>query len=428
MKNDDEKSFLELLGALKSKRMLVLLFLGFSSGLPLMLVASSLKIWLRREGIELSTIGYISWTMVPYSLNFLWAPLLDRFIPSRLGRRRSWILIAQLGLIVSLAGLGFAEPTVSIGWVVALGISTAFFAATQDIGIDAFRRESLHDEEQGIGASFVVYGYRTGMLVASGVGLWVVDPETWGFTFNQMFFMMSGLMLVGVVTAFVASEPETEHLPPTSLGGAVVQPFLEFLRRDGVARALVILLFVLVFKVGDSFAGSVTPAFYVEVGFSTAEIAEAAKGVGFFSTMLGLFLGGALIFKLGILRALLIFAFLQAGSTAAFAVLESTGPNWWALAGVVAFEDLSSGMGTAALVAFMALLTDKRYTATQYALLSSLASFGRTFLSGFSGEVAEALGYVHFYFLGSVLALPGILLLLTLRGAYEDSLVREDEE
>lgn len=399
--------------------MATLLFLGFASGLPIMLVAFSLKVWLRREGIDLSTIGYITWVTVPYSVNFVWAPLLDRFVPLPLGRRRSWIFIAQLGLIASLVGMGFAQPEVSLVLVVGLGIAVAFFSATQDIGIDAYRREILHDEEQGIGASIVVYGYRVGMLVAQGFGLWLVDPETMGLSFNQMFFLMAAIMLIGVVTTLACSEPNVEFPPPDSFRKAVIEPFVEFLTRPG---AVYFLLFVWLFKIGDSFAGSMTAAYYVDVGFSDAQIAEAAKVVGFVSTMTGLFLGGVLIYRLGVLRALFLFAFLQALSTALFTILESIGPDWWALAGVVAFEDVSSGMGTAALVAFMALITNKRYTATQYALLSSLASLGRTFISGFSGLVAQAIGYTPFYVLGCAMALPGILLLVKLRSTYRLSI------
>ncbi|MEO1368489.1 MAG: MFS transporter, partial [Acidobacteriota bacterium] len=373
-------------------------------------------IWLRREGIELSTIGYISWVMVPYSLNFLWAPLLDRFTPSVLGRRRSWILIAQVGLMLSLAGLGFTQPQASLELVVAFAVAVSFFSATQDIGIDAFRRESLRDEEQGIGASFIVYGYRVGMLVSTGLGLWLVDPETLGLSFNQMWWLMSAFVLVGIVTVLLVHEPEVEFEPPRSFKESVVDPFLEFLSRRG---SVLVLFFVLLFKIGDAFAGSMTSPYYVDIGFGDAEIAEAAKAVGFFSTMAGLFIGGVLIFRLGILRALFLFAFLQAFSTALFSLLTFTGPQWWALATVVGIEDISSGMGTAALVAFMSLLANKRYTATQYALLSSLASLGRTFFAGFAGQTAESLGYVPFFLFSSAMALPGIILLVLLMRGFD---------
>ena len=420
MDDPSERSLRGILRSLRSKRMFVILLLGFSSGLPYMLMASSLKIWLRREGVDLSTIGYISWVMMPYSLNFLWAPLLDRFVPSSLGRRRSWILIAQLGLIAGFVGLGFAQPSESLNLIIGLAIAVSFFSATQDIGIDAYRRESLSDSEQGLGASIVVYGYRTGMLVASGLGLWVVDPETLGLSFNQMFLIMAAFMLVGMATTFFCSEPKTEHELPTTFYQSVIEPFLEFFQRDGVLRALLILSFVLCFKMGDAFAAAMTPAFYVDTGYSPAQIAEAAKGVGFISSMLGLFLGGLAIYKLGVIRSLLGFGILQAISTAAFPLLQWANDSWWALAGVVALEDLSSGMGTAALVAFMSLLANKRYTATQYALLSSLASFGRTILSGFSGDLAERVGYTAFYLIGGAMAIPGILLLLAVWSVHQE--------
>ena len=410
----------DLLRSLGSRRLLTILLLGFSSGLPYMLMSSSLKIWLRREGLEIDTIGYLSMVMVPYSLNFLWAPLLDRFTPTALGRRRSWILIAQLGLLLSLAGLGFVQPSASLGAVVVLAFAVSFFSATQDIGIDAYRREILRDEEQGLGASFIVYGYRLGMLFSSGFGLWLVDPETVGLSFHQMWWLMAAAVLVGMVTALLAREPETDAAPPQTFRQAVIEPFVEFLSRPG---ALAMLAFVLFFKLGDSMVASIIGPYYVDIGFSDGQIAEAANTVGFFSTLGGLFIGGVLIHRLGVLRALFLFAWLQALSTALFSLLTVTGPQWGTLAAIVAFEDLTSGMGTAALVAFITLLADKRYTATQYALLSSLATLGRTLLAGFAGEIVKGFGYVPFFAFGSLLALPGIalLILVTRRGYFRPS-------
>lgn len=404
-----------LLRSLASKRMMVILLLGFSSGLPYMLMHVSMKIWLRNEGFDLRTIGYVSWVTLPYSLNFLWSPLLDRYIPFSMGRRRSWILLTQLALVVGFMGLGFVQPAVSLASVVGMAVAVSFFSATQDIAIDAYRRESLPDQEQGFGASVVVYGYRIAIVVATGLGLWLVDPTTLGLSFNQMFQLMALFMGIGLATTLWCTEPEREFTLPQGFRQTVIEPFVEFLERDG---AKLILLFVLCFKAGDAFAAAVTPAYYVDLGYSNSQIAEAAKGVGFFSTLLGLFLGGLLIYRLGVVKSLLLFASLQAVSTALFVLLQWANGSWWALAGIVALEDLSSGMGTAALVAFMSLLANKRYTATQYALLSSLASFGRTFLSGFSGELAEGVGYTGFYLSASAMAIPGILLLLKVRTYY----------
>ncbi|MCB9254559.1 MAG: AmpG family muropeptide MFS transporter [Bdellovibrionaceae bacterium] len=405
----NHKSFLSLLGALKNKRMVVVLLLGFSSGLPIMLLYKSLKIWLRREGIDLSTIGYISWVTVPYSFNFLWAFFFDRFTLSKLGRRRGWLLLTQIGLTASLFAMGLFDPKVSLPLVVGIATILCFFSASQDVVIDAYRREILPDSELGVGASLGVYGYRVGMLVASGFGLWMVDANTLNLSFNQMFFVMGALMSVGILTTLFCDEPKVDSPAPSNLKEAVVDPFLEFFRRDG---AVPILLFILLFKIGDSMVGAMLGSFYVDVGFTNADIAVVTSGLGFFSTMAGLFVGGALIYVLGYYVPMLIFGVLQALSTLSFIVLTYTGNNLTALSGVVFFEDFSSGMGTSALVAFMSSLTNKRFTATQYALFASLASFGRTFVSGFSGDLIEMMGYGNFFIFGAVIAVPGLLLLL----------------
>ncbi len=420
MDDANARSLRGILRSLRSKRMLVILLLGFSSGLPYMLMFSSLKIWLRREGVDLSTIGHMSWVMVPYTINFLWAPLLDRFVPSTMGRRRSWILISQVGIIAGFVGLGLAEPAYSLHLIIGLAIAVSFFSATQDIAIGAYRRESLRDEEQGLGASIVVYGYRIGIWVSAGLGLWMVDPTTLGLSFNQMFLLMAAGMSVGVITALWCAEPDIDYALPTDLKQAIVEPFVEFFKRSGVLRALLVLLFVLCFKMGDAFAAAITPVFYVDIGYSNAQIAEAAKGVGFLFFLLGLFIGGVATYRFGIFRSMLVFGILQALSTAAFPLLQWAQGSWWALAGVVALEDLSSAMGTAALVTFITLLANKRYTATQYALLSSLASFGRTFLSGFSGDLVERVGYTSFYLIGGAMALPGLVLLLAMWSVDKD--------
>lgn len=407
-----------LLYALKSKRMLTILLLGFSSGLPIMLVGSVLKNWLRREGVDISTVGYMSWIMIPYSFNFLWAPVLDRFTISRLGRRRGWILLSQIFLVLGLIGIGLSNPSFSISAMVILGIIVAFFSATQDIAVDAYRREILPDEELGVGAALGVYGYRVAMLVAGGLGLWIVDPETLNFTFNQTYFLMAAFMLIGVCTTFFAQEPEQTENTPQTMIESVFLPFKEFLSREG---AIIILLFVLFFKMGDAIAGSMLQPFYVDIGFSNKDIGAIGQGIGFFSTMAGLFLGGSIIYWAGIYRSLWVFGILQAVSTMFFVVLTVTGPQWWALASVVAFEDLSSGMGTAALVAFMGSMANKKFTATQYALLSSLASFGRTFFSGFAGDMILYMGYGSFFIFCSALASLGLILLFFMKKIYHSS-------
>lgn len=410
-------SFIDLLKSLKTKRMLMVLLFGFSSGLPIMLLYSVIKIWLRREGVDLSTIGYLSWMTVPYSFNFVWSFLLDRYIPSKMGRRRSWILIMQVGLVLSLIALGFGDPKVSVSYIVIAGIFLCIFSATQDVVIDAYRREILPDDELGIGSSIGVYGYRVAMLVASGLGLWVVDPKTLNFSFNQTFLMMAAFMSIGLVATYFSDEPEMKGEAPDTIVKAVVEPFKDFLTRD---FAVWTLLFILFFKMGDSIAGSMLGPYYVDMKFDNKTIAEITKGIGFFSSMGGLFVGGWVIFQIGIYRSMWIFGILQAVSTAFLSLLTFSATKT-TLAMVIAFEDFSSGMGTTAMVAFMAGITNRKYTATQYALFASLASFGRTFLSGFSGKIIESTNYFQFFLLCSALAIPGLILLVKMRHVSEVS-------
>lgn len=391
--------------------MLVVLLFGFSSGLPIMILYSSIKIWLRREGIDLSAIGYMSWLTIPYSFNFIWAFLLDRYTPHKFGRRKSWILLLQIGLIFSFILLSLGNPQSNIMFIVAAGFLLCFFSATQDISIDAYRAEILPESELGVGSSIGVYGYRVGMLAASGFGLWVVDPDTLNFTFNQMFLLMAGFMSIGLIGTFIAHEPEVDTTPPGSLIESVYIPFKDFLTRD---YALWTLAFILMFKMGDAIAGSMLGPYYVDMGFSNKTIAEITKGIGFFSSMAGLFVGGTVIFKIGIYRSMWLFGFLQACSTGVISLLALYKTKFM-LTIVVAFEDFSSGMGTTAMVAFMAGIANKRFTATQYALFASLASFGRTFFSGFSGDIIKALGYFHFFIFCAVLALPGLVLLTKMK-------------
>lgn len=417
---EKKPGFLEIIKALKTKRMLIVLLLGFSSGLPIMLVYSSIKLWLKREGVDIKTLGYFSWIALPYSYNFLWAFLFDRYRPFKIGRRKSWLIITQLGLLLSLILLSFGDPNQSVSYIALTGGLLCFWSASQDVAVDAYRNEILPAEELGVGASLGVYGYRVAMWVASGFGIWITDAKTWGWSFQQMFLMMAGFMAVGLIATFFADEPKETEKPLKTLKESVIQPFFEFLKRPG---AWVFLFFIFTFKFGDSFAGSMSRPFYADVGFDNKTIGEIASTVGLFSTLLGLFVGGTVIYKFGYYSALLFSGILQAISTALFAVLALI-PTKLVFTGVVFFEDVTSGMGTAALVAFMGRLTNKRFTATQYALFASLASLGRTVFAGFAGNVIEAFkglggfaqhsGYVSFYLLSCLLAIPGIYLLIYL--------------
>lgn len=408
MADNNKKSFGTMVKALGSKRMLVVFLLGFASGLPIMLLYSTIKIWLRREGVDLSTIGYLSWLTLPYTFKFLWSFLPDRYHLTALGRRRSWLLVTQIGLVLALCGLAFSDPKVSMLPVAVFGFLLCLMSATQDIVYDAYRREILPDNELGIGASIGVYGYRIAMFVASGIGLWMVDPQTFDLTFQQMFFVMAGCMGIGIVATLWAAEPELRAEQPHTLREAVLDPFIEFFKRPS---AFYVLAFIVLYKFGDAIGGSMLSTFYVDTGFDNKTIAEVTKGVGLISSMLGLFIGGWALYRLPMKTALIIFGVLQALSTAFISILAKTGTDVTALTAVVAFEDLTSGMGTAAFVAFLGSISNVSFTATQFALFSSLASAGRTFFSGFAGKWIEITGYEYFFITCALMAIPGILLI-----------------
>ena len=387
-----------------SLRMLVAALMGFASGLPLLLTGSVLQAWMKDEGVDLGTIGLFALVGLPYTLKFLWAPLMDRFSPNALGRRRGWLLLFQLALIVSLVWLSLARPAVDPWWLAVAALLVTFFSASQDIVIDAYRRESLSDEEQGLGASLYVNGYRVGMLLASGGGLILADH----LSFAQVYQLMAAFMLLGVATTLFAPEPVTAEGVPRTLREAVLEPFIEyFQRRD----ALLILAFILLYKIGDTMASHMTTPFYLDIGFSKTEIGTVVKLFGFWATVTGGLIGGLLIMRLGIFRALWLFGILQGVSTAGFSVLAQVGASVPGLAAVITFENLSGGMGTAAYVAYMASLTNRKFTATQYALLSSLMGVPRVIAAAPTGYLADAMGWSWFFVACALIAAPGLLLI-----------------
>ncbi len=397
-----------LIKTIFSGRMLITLMMGFSSGLPLLLTMSVLQAWMKLEGVDLKTIGLFALVGVPYTLKFLWAPLLDRYTPSLLGRRRGWLLLAQLGLMLSIVLLAFTSPADSPLSVAFAALLLTFFSASQDIVIDAYRREALSDEELGFGSSLYVNGYRIGMLLASGGGLILADF----ISFTQVYLLMAAFMLIGVATTLFAPEPEIPEGQPKRLREAVIDPFIEYFSRKD---ALLILFFILLYKVGDTMASHMSIPFYLDIGFSTSEIGSVVKLFGFWAIILGGLLGGLLILRIGIYRALWVFGILQGLSTAGFALLAMMGYSLAGLTGVIAFENLTAGMGTAAFVAFMASLTNRRFTATQYALLSSFMGIPRVLVAAPTGYMAEAMGWVGFFSFCALIALPGLALLWWLR-------------
>lgn len=394
----------QMLRVFLSWRMLVAFLMGFACGLPLLLTGSVLQAWMAIEGVDLRTIGLFALVGLPYTVKFLWAPLLDRFTPPLFGRRRGWLLLAQGGLIVSLIWLGMSNPAENL-WIVALlAFLVTFFSASQDIVVDAYRREDLADEELGLGSSLYVNGYRVGMLLAGSGGLILADF----IPFSTVYLLMALTMGLGLITTLLAREPKVAAGTPVTLKEAVVEPFREYFQRP---EALLFLLFILFYKVGDTMAATMTTPFYLQVGFTMSEIGAVVKLFGFWATIGGGLLGGLLILRWGIYRSLWVFGILQGVSTAGFAILVWSGNSVSWLAAVIAFENLSSGMGTAAFVAFMASLTNKRFTATQYALLSSLMGIPRVFAGASTGFLVEITGWVWFFILCSLIAIPGLLLL-----------------
>ncbi len=388
-------------------RMLIAALMGFAAGLPLLLTGSVLQAWMTESGVDLGTIGLFALVGLPYTLKFAWAPLMDRYVPALLGRRRGWLLGTQVAVILAIVGLAMTDPSASPAGVAFAALLLTFFSASQDIVIDAYRRESLSDDEQGLGGQLYVQGYRLGMLLASGGGLILADLVS----FSTVYLIMAGAMLVGVVTTLLAPEPPSEGAPATLLH-AVVQPFEEyFQRRDAVLLGV----FILLYKIGDQMASQMTTPFYLDLGYSKTEIGAVVKLFGFWATIAGSLVGGVLMLRLGLYRSLVVFGVLQAVSTLGFAWLTVTGPsNAW-LAAVIAFENLTQGMGTAAYFAFMAVMTNRKFTATQYALFTSLIGIPRVFATAPTGYMVQFLGWAEFFIVCALVAIPGLLLLRKFR-------------
>ena len=399
-----KKSWQQVFFAIFTARMLTALVMGFAGGLPLFLTSTVLQAWMKESGVDLGTIGLFALVGLPYTLKFLWAPLMDRYIPSLLGRRRGWLLIWQLFLTAAIGLLAFSDPSQLLMMTAVAALLLSFFSASQDIVIDAYRRESLSDDEQGMGAALYVSGYRIGILLATGGGLIMADY----MSYQSVYLVMATVMAGSIIATLLAKEPEMNHGHPSTLREAVINPFKEYFTRK---HAILILLFIFLYKVGDTMASQMTIPFYLELGFSKTEIGSIVKLFGFWATIGGTFLGGLMIMRFGIFFGLIWFGLLQALSTAGFAALAVIGYNPVALGFVITFENLSAGLGTAAFIAFMASLTDKRFTATQYALLTSFMGMPRVFAAAPTGFMAESMGWFSFFIFCTLIALPGLLLL-----------------
>jgi len=395
---------MQILKTILSRRMLVSFIMGFACGLPLLLTITVLQAWMKESGVDLTVIGIMSLVGLPYTVKFLWAPFMDRFTLPFLGRRRGWLLISQIALLCSIILLGLSN-TNNLWMIAVSAFLVTFFSASQDIVVDAYRREDLADAELGLGSSLYVNGYRVGMLLASGGGLIMADY----ISFQAVYLIMAACLLPGLLTTLLTPEPAVPIGTPGSLKEAIVNPLVDYFSREG---ALWIFAFILFYKIGDTMASAMTTPFYLDIGFTKTEIGTVVKLFGFWATIIGSLIGGVMMLRLGISRSLWIFGLLQAISTAGFALLAKIGHSIPALAGVITFENLSGGMGTAAYVAFMGSITNKKFTATQYALLSGLMGVPRVLASAPTGYFAKHMGWTGFFIMCTLIAIPGMLLLL----------------
>ncbi len=387
---------------------------GFTSGLPLFLIFNLLPAWLKTEGLDLKIIGAFALIQIPYTWKFVWAPLLDRYALPLLGRRRGWMLMTAIGTLLAIGLLGQRSPRDDIGAVVVLSVALAFLSATLDIVLDAYRRELLADEELGLGNAIHVNAYKVAGLVPGSLSLFLADRLPW----TEVFWITAAFMLPGIALALAVAEPH-RATPPKTLREAIVEPFHEFLTRQGWRGALLTLAFIFFYKLGDSLCTSLATPFYLEMGFSKTDIGLVAKNAGLWPSVIGGLLGGLWMVKLGINRALWVFGVVQAIAILGFAWLAAAGPfetigavERLQLALVIGLEALGVGLGTAAFVAYIARASHPAYTATQIALFTSLMAVPRTFINASAGWLVDALGWAPFFLLCFVLALPGMLLLL----------------
>lgn len=393
--------------AIFTRQMFICVLTGIASGLPLYFLIQLVPAWLRSEGVGLTEIGLFALVGFPYNWKFIWAPLMDRYVPPFLGRRRGWMLITQIALMLSMAALGFIDPKVSVGLVAYVAAGVAFFSASQDVVLDAYRRELLKDEELGLGNAIHVQAYRLAGLVPGSLGVIMGDYLPW----STVFMVMAGFMAIGVAMTLWVSEASDASVAPLTLRAAVVEPFREFVLRRGLGSALLLLSFLFLYKLGDNMATALSSPFYLDIGFSLTEIGTIAKTASLTAAIIGGLVGGVIMIRLGINRALWMFGFVQVASILGFAALAEIGPNRLALTLVIVFEYLGVGLGTAAFTAFIARATTPAYAATQFALFTALAALPRTFANATTGWIVEAIGWTNFYLFCTALAVPGMLML-----------------
>lgn len=394
--------------AIFNRRMLICVFTGFTSGLPLYVLFQLVPGWLRVEGVGLAEIGFFALVQFPYTWKFLWSPIMDRFTLPFLGHRRGWMLVTQVALLISMGVMGFIKPDLSLWTVAYLSVAVAFFSASQDIVLDAYRRELLPDVELGLGNSVHVQAYRLSGLVPGALGFILADHFDW----HIVFIIIALFMLIGIVMTLVIKEAIADPTPPRTLRDAVIDPFRDFLGRAGIGPALLVLAFLFLYKLGDNMATALQSPFFIDVGFTLTQIGAIAKTAGLIAAVGGGLLGGVIMVKVSINRALWLFGVVQIVSILGFALLSEIGANPWMLGFAVAFEYLGVGLGSAALVAFMARTTNPAFAATQLALFTALASVPRVFANAVTGVIVEQIGWTQFFLLCTMLAIPGMLLLM----------------
>lgn len=393
--------------ALFNKHMLICIFTGFSSGLPLYILIALLPAWLRSEGVDLKVIGLFALIQLPFTWKFLWAPLFDRYSPP-MGRRRGWLIISQLALLLSIPAFGVLYPKIDLWTIAYLATVIAFFSASQDIVLDAYRRELLLDSELGIGNAIHVNAYKIAGLIPGSLSLILADHLPW----NSVFLITALFMLPGIIMTILVKEPALQNGTPKTLKAAVTEPFHEFINRKGIKSAGLILAFIFFYKLGDSMATALATPFYLDMGFSKTEIGLIAKNAGLWPSVAGGLLGGIWMINLGINRALWLFGMVQMLAILGFAWLAMIGHSLPWLAIVIGIEALGVGLGTAAFVGFIAHTTHPLYTATQFALFTSLAAVPRTFANATTGYLIDGFGWRNFFLFCFVLAIPGMLLLI----------------
>lgn len=387
--------------------MLICIFTGFTSGMPLFVLFQLVPAWLREGGVSLAEIGLFALVGIPYTWKFVWAPLMDRWVPPFLGRRRGWMLLFQVALLLSIGILGAFEPAMDTAVIAWVAFAVAFFSASQDVAVDAYRREILPDEELGLGNSIHVQAYRISGLVPGSLSLILADILPW----SSVFWITAAFMSLGIFMTLLVTEPDTELPGAMGLREAVVAPFREYVQRRGWSGALLVLGFMVLYKIGDNMATALSTPFYLDLGFSMTEIGVVAKNAALWPAIIGGLLGGGLMIRLGINRALWLFGVVQVVSILGFAMLAKSGPMLWLLALVIGFEYLGVGLGTAAFTAFIARETSKTFAATQFALFTALAALPRTFANASTGFIVEQIGWFTFFGICALIALPGMLLL-----------------